>query len=391
MRKFFFALFALALAAPPALAQERTPYTQAELDQMLAPIALYPDSLLSQVLMASTYPLEVVEAARLSRAQPGLQGDAAVRAADDRDWDPSVKSLLAFPKLLARMDEQLDWTKRLGDAFLEQEPHVMETVQQLRRRARAAGQLAPDERLRVADDGGSIVIEPANPQVVYVPYYDPLVVYGSWWWPAYPPVAWAPWPGYVAYRPGIWWGTGVGISAGFFFGGVSWSQRQVVVARVSPYYVRPRAYAAPRPIVVGPWRHDPGHRAGVVYRSPEQQRRFAPDARAPRAAPPRWTQPRNERRDERPAISRVERRGELRDDRRDHAMPPAFRASPPVAAEPRPRAQPTPSVQAPRQESRPQFRAQPRERGGERAQPRERGGERGGGWQRQADRAGRRG
>jgi Protein of unknown function (DUF3300) len=376
MRTFFVALLLLAVAAPlqPALAQERTPYTQAELDQMLAPIALYPDSLLSQVLMASTYPLEVVEAARWSRAHPGLQGDDAVRAAQDREWDPSVKSLLAFPKILTRMDEQLEWTKRLGDAFLEQEPYVMETVQQLRRRARAAGQLAPDERLRVADEGGSIVIEPANPQVVYVPYYDPLVVYGSWWWPAYPPVAWAPWPGYVAYRPGIWWGSGVSISAGFFFGGVSWSQRHVTVVRVSPYYVRPRAVRSTvvvsRPIAIGRWQHDPGHRRGTVYRSPEVQRRFSPTApatpaapaRAPRVETPARAQPPIEHREERPAI----RRDERRDERRGHAMPPAFRASAPVAAEVRPGAQPRRGVQQPRQEARPQDRAQPRERSGAR-------------------------
>ena len=170
MKRLLAMLFVLAVALPPAHAQERTPYAQAELDQMLAPIALYPDALLSQVLMASTYPLEVVEAARWSRAHPGLRGDEAVRAAQDQDWDPSVQSLLAFPDLLARMDEKLDWTKRLGDAFLEQEPHVMETVQRLRRKSQAAGQLVSDERLRVVDESGVIVIEQAQPQVVYVPY-----------------------------------------------------------------------------------------------------------------------------------------------------------------------------------------------------------------------------
>jgi hypothetical protein len=358
MKRLLAVLFALAVALPPAHAEERTPYSQAELDQMLAPIALYPDGLLSQVLMASTYPLEVVEAARWSRAHPGLQGDEAVRAAQDKDWDPSVKSLLAFPKLLERMDEQLEWTKRLGDAFLEQEPHVMETVQQLRRRARAAGQLAPDERLRVADDGGSIVIEPASPQVVYVPYYDPLVMYGAWWWPAYPPVVWAPWPGYVAYRPGIWWGTGVSISVGFFFGGVSWPQRHVTVVRVSPYYVRPlavhRDVVVRRPIVVGRWQHDATHRRGVVYRSPELQRKFVPaaPARVPRAAPARRAQPPSERREQRPEIPRKERREERRDERRGRAMPPAFGASAPAAAVARQQAPRGPAVQAPRPEAR---------------------------------------
>ncbi|MDH4175322.1 MAG: DUF3300 domain-containing protein, partial [Betaproteobacteria bacterium] len=143
MRKLFIVLFALLAAAPTALAQERRAYAQAELEQMLAPIALYPDSLLSQVLMASTYPLDVVEAARWSRAHPGLQGDEAVSRVAGEDWDPSVKSLVAFPNLILRMDEKLAWTRSLGEAFLEQEPHVMETVQQLRRRAQAAGHLVP--------------------------------------------------------------------------------------------------------------------------------------------------------------------------------------------------------------------------------------------------------
>src|SRR3990170_3747281 len=161
MRKLVIALLAVLAAAPAALAQERRDYSQAELDQMLAPIALYPDSLLSQVLMASTYPLDIVEAARWTRANPGLQGDEAVSQVTGEAWDPSVKSLVAFPYLLQLMDENLAWTRSLGEAFLEQEPHVMETVQRLRRKAEAAGQLLPDERLRVVADGGTIAIEPA--------------------------------------------------------------------------------------------------------------------------------------------------------------------------------------------------------------------------------------
>jgi hypothetical protein len=208
MRKILAVLLALMVALPAARAEERPGYSQSELDQMLAPVALYPDALLSQVLMAATYPLDVVQAARWSREHPGLQGDEAVSAVADKDWDPSVKSLVAFPQLLARLDEKLDWTKRLGDAFLAQEAQVMDTVQALRQKARAAGRLAPDERVRIVEDGRTILIEPADARVVYVPYYDPWIVYGPWWWPAYPPVAWAPWPGYVAVRPGFWWGVG---------------------------------------------------------------------------------------------------------------------------------------------------------------------------------------
>ena len=238
-RKFLIALLAVVAALPLASGQARAAYSRAELDQMLAPIALYPDPLLSQILMASTYPAEVAEAARWSRAHPGVMGDDAVRMVQDYEWDPSVKSLVAFPQVLTRMEEHPDWTQKLGEAFVVQEPAVMEAVQGLRRRAHEAGQLASDERLRVIEQPGTIVIEPANPQYIYVPYYDPLVAYGPWWWSAYPPYYWAPWPGYVrAYRPGFWWGSPIGVSVGFFFGGVDWHRRYVRVVRTDNYYVR---------------------------------------------------------------------------------------------------------------------------------------------------------
>ena len=270
MRVLYAALLALTVAVSPVNAEEGKNFSQAELDQTLAPVALYPDALLSQVLMAATYPLEVVEAARWSRAHAGIQGDEAVRAVQDKDWDPSVKSLVAFPNLLTRMDENLEWTRRLGDAFLAQEKQVMETVQQLRQRAQAAGKLQSDERQRVATDGGNIVIEQADPRVVYVPYYDPYVVYGPWWWPAYPPVYWgAPWPGYAVGYPGFWWGVGVGVTAGFFFGSIYWPHYHVAVAYPNVYYTKPvaaysRPYGpAPKPMQAGHWQNDTWHRHGV--------------------------------------------------------------------------------------------------------------------------------
>src|SRR4249920_1335959 len=142
-RFLFKQLLALLLCVSVAFAQTTAPvpvqsvFAQQELDQMLAPLALYPDSLLSQILMASTYPLEIVEAARWVKAHPALQGDQAVKATDQYNWEPSVKSLVAFPNVLAMMDEKLDWTERLGDAFLSQQPEVMDTVQNLRQRASA--------------------------------------------------------------------------------------------------------------------------------------------------------------------------------------------------------------------------------------------------------------
>jgi len=316
MRTWLAALLAasaLAVLQGGAVAQSRADYSQPELDRMLAPIALYPDPLLSQILMAATYPVEVVEAARWSRAHPALQGDAAVRAVEDEDWDPSVKSLIAFPGVLARMDEDLEWTRQLGDAFLDQEAQVMETVQRLRRRARAAGTLDGDARIRVVDYGQTLAVEPADPTIIYVPYYDSRVAYGTWWWPAYPPVVWAPWPGYAVRYPrsghavGFFWGLPVRVSVGFFFGAVDWPRRQVRVVNVTNYYYRPvivrRSVEVHRHVVVsapGPWRHDAHHRRGVTYRTPDMQRRFAPlapleahraEPRRPETAAPR-TEPR---------------------------------------------------------------------------------------------------
>ena len=265
--------------------QEQQPeqgFTQQQLDQMLAPIALYPDSLLSQILMASTYPIEVVQAARWSKANPGISGDAAVRAVEQQNWDPSVKSLVAFPQVIAMMDEKLDWMEGLGDAFLSQQQQVMDTVQQLRQKAQAAGNLQSNDNVRVEPQGQTIIIEQANPQVVYVPYYDPTVIYGPWWYPSYPPVYWRPWPGYYArpgYGAGFYWGSGVTIGAGFFFGSFDWPHRHVTVVNVNNYYYRPPHRPPPGP--PGGWYHVPGHRRGVPYRDPVLRREFArPDGRS---------------------------------------------------------------------------------------------------------------
>lgn len=325
MRKLIALLAALVLALPAARAEERSAFSQAELDQMLAPVALYPDSLLSQVLMAASYPLEVVEAARWSRAHPGLLGEEAVRAAGDKDWDPSVKSLLGFPHLLARMDEKLEWTRQLGEAFLAQEGEVMDAVQRLRQKAKAEGHLQPDERVRVVEDGSTVVIEYADPHVVYVPYYDPWVVYGGWWWPAYPPVAWAPWHGYAVVRPGFWWGVGVGVTAGFFFGGMDWHHHHVKVVHPYNQFYKPRSYTQTyKPVQPGKWQHDPAHRRGVGYRHPESQKRFGYVPR-PHAAQPAPSRPTYSA----PAPTRP-RSSPPQDGRRSHAMPPAWRASAPA-------------------------------------------------------------
>jgi len=276
LRKFIAALLSALLLAP-ALAPAQDRFSQPELDRLLAPVALYPDPLLSQVLMAATYPADVVQAARWSRANSHLAGDNAVLAAADEHWDPSVLSLLAFPQLLQRMDENPGWTRSLGEAFLAQEPQVMDTVQQLRRRAHAAGHLRSDERILVQPQDQAIAIAPAQPHVVYLPYYDPLVVYGPWWWPAYQPVYWAPWPGYVrVHRPGVsvafWWGAPVRLSLGFFFGGLDWHHRQVRVVHVHNHYLHAQRHVHLAP---GHWRHEP-RRERIVERRVIERRVVEP-------------------------------------------------------------------------------------------------------------------
>ena len=230
-------------------------YDQGELDALLAPIALQPDGVVSQVLIAATYPEEVAAAAAWSRANPHLRGDDAVRAVADEPWDPAVKALVAFPDLLARMEESPQWLHDLGEAFLLQEAHVMDTVQALRRRAQAAGHLASTSEYSVYPHGEAIVVEPRS-QVVYVRYYDPYVVYGSWWWPHYRPVFWRPW----APRP-------VFVTHGFFYTKPDWHRRHVHVVH-KPVHVH-------RHHVVTPGRWQPRKQAVVRphVRIPESQRR----------------------------------------------------------------------------------------------------------------------
>ncbi len=208
-------------------------FSQAELDQMMAPVALYPDSLLSQILMAATYPEQVAEAARWSKANTDLKGDDAVTAVQDKGWDPAVASLAAFPQVLDIMGEKPDWVRQMGDAFLADTETVMATVQGLRRKAKEAGNLESTEQQKVVVEQAPqqttiIKIEPADPQVVYVPAYNPTVVYGTWWWPSYPPFYYYP-PGYgiaTAFWTGVAFGIGIGITNAIW-GGCNWRRGDV--------------------------------------------------------------------------------------------------------------------------------------------------------------------
>jgi hypothetical protein len=206
--------FAQTPPAPAPAADTTDAFNVEQLDALLAPIALYPDALLAQVLMATTYPLQVVAASRWldDPANKALTGDALAQALANQTWDPSVKSLVPFPQVLAMLNDKLDWTQQIGYAFATQQADVMDSVQRLRQQAQAAGYLKTTEQQRVVVEKTTIVIEPAQPQTVYVPVYNPTVVYGVWPYPSYPPIYYPPPPGYVvgnAFVAGLAFATGV--------------------------------------------------------------------------------------------------------------------------------------------------------------------------------------
>jgi hypothetical protein len=186
------------------------------LQQLVAPIALYPDGLIAQVLAASTFPEQVVEADRWIEKHADLKGEKLGKEVDKQHWDPSVKALTQFPSVLQNMDKNLSWTSSLGDAYANQPQDLMNALQELREQARKAGHLSSNQQQTVSSQGSTVVIQPANPEVVYVPAYDPWLVYG------YPIVAypgWYPLPGIFFAGPDLFWGVGFGVG---FFGGFGW-------------------------------------------------------------------------------------------------------------------------------------------------------------------------
>ena len=229
-------LFVGPLGPTAALAQNAAHLSSQQLDSLTAPIALYPDALLAQVLMAATFPQDVSAAAAWTKSNPNLKGDDAVKAVASEPWDPSVQSLVAFPQVLETMASKPDWVQQIGNAFLAQPNDVMDSVQRLRVQAQKAGNLKSNEQQKVVVQPASststtqtIVIEPANPQVVYVPTYNPTVVYGAWPYPAYPPVYMPPPPGYAiasGFVGGLAFGAGIAV-ANSLWGGVNWNNHDV--------------------------------------------------------------------------------------------------------------------------------------------------------------------
>jgi hypothetical protein len=272
-----------AMAQQPATAPTQPLLKPAELDQLLAPIALHPDPLLSEVLIASTYPLEVVQADRWAKSNKALKGDALTAALAKQSWDDSVKSLVQVPDMLAMMSEQLDWTQKLGDAVLAQQADVMDAIQRLRARARANGKLesTKEQTVTVKTEGQKqyVVIEPASPSEIYVPYYELAAMYGDWPYPDYAPYYFPPPPGYFA---GGVLATGVAFAAGVavrhaFWGNCDWGRgninvvtnRSVDIANVNR----------------GKWEHNADHRQGVRYNNADVRQKFAKtDLQAGKAA-----------------------------------------------------------------------------------------------------------
>jgi hypothetical protein len=281
--------------APPAT----KPFKKDEVEQLVAPFALYPDSLLSQILMASTYPLEVVQAERFVKTNTDLKGDALTTALEKEDWDASVKSLVNFPTVLSMMNDKLDSIIRLGDAMLENEKMVMDAVQSLRSKAKSQGNLetTPQQTIIVeqapADAGNVQVIriEPSDPQIVYVPTYNPTVVYGAWPYPAYPPYYWTP-PGYVASGLiGFGVGFACGAAWGYAWGHCNWGGGDIDVdvnrnanfnrnIDRSNYQNQINNLKANNTNIgsgnrgQNSWQHNPADRKGVAYRDQSTAQRF---------------------------------------------------------------------------------------------------------------------
>jgi hypothetical protein len=277
--------------AKPAQQQVLAPE---QLDNLVAPIALYPDPLLSQILVASTYPLEVVEAHQWLQRNQNLRGQELVDAAKQQHWDPSIQALVAVPDALEKLNQDIRWTADLGNAFLAQQAQLMDAVQKMRARAKEKGRLTstPEHTITTQDEGGKqvIVIQPSNPQVIYVPTYDPYWVWGPPVYGYYPPL----------YYPSFGFGFGSGFDLGFYFGGgwgwgglgwggwgwcPSWFGHNVYINNAFLYhhgYYHGHGYGGGyyrRPV----WTHDPTHRQSVPYANAQLAARFGGS----------WTTPRN--------------------------------------------------------------------------------------------------
>ncbi|MBS1859999.1 MAG: DUF3300 domain-containing protein, partial [Acidobacteria bacterium] len=270
--------------AQPPISQPAQMLTPEQLDDLVAPVALYPDGLLSQVLVASTYPLEVVEASQWMQQNGGLQGQALMDAARQQNWDPSVQALVAIPDALTRLSSNVSWTTALGNAFLAQQQDVMNAVQRMRSRAQANGRLSSDAQQTVTTQtqNGDTVIEivPADPQVVYVPEYNPEYIWGPPVWGYYPPLYYPAVSFGFGFGPGIymdaffggWGGWGIGGWGGWGWG-PNWFNCTIIQngGFFNRYGFRNFYGGFGRG---GVWAHNPYHRMGVAYPNQRLGQRF---------------------------------------------------------------------------------------------------------------------
>ena len=290
MRKFVLSAAAAALALTlgtggelsgvslnsPAYAQssqQSANLSQPQLQSLVSPIALFPDSLLSQMLMASTYPLEVAEAANWQRSNPHLAGTQLQDALKPQTWDNSVKSLVSFPEALERLGNNLSWTQKLGDAYLAQPKDLMQAVQSLRAKAKQAGNLQSNQQVQVTTQQSDIIIVPTNPQVIYVPTYNPTMVYGAWAYPGYPP--------YQAYNPA--WGM-MAFGAGLAVGAALWSTphwgsgsitvNNNTFNNFNHSFNSANNLASERLGGDSNWNYNPAHRDGVPYSNSALNNRY---------------------------------------------------------------------------------------------------------------------
>lgn len=277
---FYLSVVISTLASFTVLAEQDTQnFSDAELAQMLAPVALYPDSLLTHILIASTYPIEIVEAHRWQKKNDNLNPDRKNQLLKAFDWDASVKALIPFELVLGQLSEDLSWTKELGDAFLQDESRLLMSIQALRKQAKLAGSLKEMDNMDIRYEDNNILILPREKEIVYVPYYDSRVVYGSWFWAGYPPVYWHSYrrTNVNHYRP-FHWNTGIHITFNYFFSAFHWHNRHVVV--VAPHRVHYRNYSQrPRRLIAHGgyakrWSHKPSHRKGVAYRTKKTSKKY---------------------------------------------------------------------------------------------------------------------
>jgi hypothetical protein len=290
------AVYAQPLPMQNAPADQAAPTIPADqLDSLVAPIALYPDPLLTQVLVASTYPLELIQLQQWLQRNSGLTGDALTTAVQNQDWDPSIQAMSVFPDLVKRLSDDIKWTTDLGNAFLAQQSDVMDAVQRMRTKAMDAGKLKTNEQMKVetqtVESKTVVVIQPANPQIVYVPTYNPVVVYGPPIYP-YPPIYYPP-PSY--YAAGMFFAFGVGIAVGSYYRGgwgynCGWGRHTTVIVNRNNNYVRHynnvninrvnvNNRASTLPANGNNWQHNAKHRGGTPYSNQNVAKQYGGTAR----------------------------------------------------------------------------------------------------------------